>query len=160
VASTKTRTRRSVEDRVAELQAQIAKIKSKAEQAKVKKDPSLRHISGAVRSIDKATAATKDSATRNALAEARANLAACLALQGAAPSRGGGGTRARRTPLDPEQVFGYLRNNPGSRSEEIARELDTDAASLRAAMHSLRDAGRLRVDGKARATKYTAVGRG
>src|SRR5687768_12767470 len=81
VASTKTRTRRSVEDRVAELQAQIAKIKAKAEQAKVKKDPALRHISGAVRSIDKATAATKDSATRSALAEARANLAACLALQ-------------------------------------------------------------------------------
>lgn len=156
--ATAKRTRRSVEDRVAELQAQIAKIKSKAEQAKVKKDPSLRHISGAVLSIDKATAATKDSAIRSALAEARANLAACLALQGAAPSSGSG-TRARRTRLEPEQVFGYLRNNPGSRSEVIAAEMETDAASLRASLHALRDAGRIRVDGKARATKCMAVGR-
>jgi hypothetical protein len=46
------------------------------------------------------------------------------------------------------------------RFEEIAAELDTDAASLRAALHSIRDDGRIWVDGKARATKYTAVGRG
>lgn len=157
----KTRPRRSAEDRVAALQAQIAKITARAEQAKVKKDPSLRHIAGAVRSIDKAMHESKDKATREALAEAHATLSACLTLQGAAPS-GGRGTlapRPRRAALDPDQVLAYLRKHPGSRSEEIANELGTDAASLRAALHGLRDDGKIKVEGKARATKYTATGR-
>jgi hypothetical protein len=160
--STHSRTRRSVEDRVADLQAQIAKIKAKAEQQKVKKDPSLRHISGAVRSIDKALKESKDKATREALAEAHATLSACLTLQGVAPS-GGSGTktsRARREKLDPDQVFLYVRNNPGSRSEEIAAELGTDATSLRVALRGLRDDGKVKVEGKARAMRYSAFGRG
>jgi hypothetical protein len=96
-----------------------------------------------------AAAVTQDAATLSALAEARANQGACLALQGAAPS-GGSGARARRTRLAPEQVFGYLRNNRDSGSDEIALELDTDAASLRPALHTIRDEGRIRVDGEAR----------
>jgi hypothetical protein len=162
MSAAKTRTRRTAEDRVAELQAKIAKIQARAEQAKTKKDPSLRHIAGAVRSIDKALQESKDKATREALAEAHATLSACLTLQGVSPS-GGRGTvtpRSRRADLDPDQVLAYLRKHPGSRSEEIATELGTDAASLRSALHGLRDAGKVKVDGKARATRYTAVGRG
>jgi hypothetical protein len=154
------RNRRTSDQLIADLQAQIARIKSRAEQAKVKKDPSLRHIAGAVRSIDKAMRATRDSAARSALAEARATLSACLALQGAAPA-GGKAVAARRSRLpapEPDDVLEHLRRHPGSRSEEIAAELGTDALSLRAILHELRDAGRIKVEGKARATRYTAVG--
>jgi hypothetical protein len=159
MSAPKNRTRRSPDQLVADLQAKIAKIKAKAEQAKVKKDPALRHISGAVRSIDKALAETRDGATRSALAESRATLSACLALHGGAAA--GGGTlspRARRAGvLDPERVLGYLEEHPGSRSEEIAGSLGADAATLRSALHRLRDEGKIKVEGKARATRYTAT---
>jgi len=154
------RSRRSSDQLIADLQAQIARIKSRVEQARAKKDPSLRHIAGAVRSIDKALKTTKDSAARAALAEARATLSACLALQGAAPGAGRAapGRRSRAPALEPEEVLEHLRRHPGARSEEIAAELGTDAVRLRSVLHRLRDEGRIRVEGKARATRYTAAG--
>jgi hypothetical protein len=152
MASAKSGTRRSVEDRVADLQAQIAKIKAKAEQMKVKKDPSLRHISGALRSIDKAIGETGDKATRAALAEARACLSACLSLNGSQP--GSPATRQRRDKPDPERVLAFVRKHPGARSEEICAELGTETAALRPVLHQLRDDGKISVEGKARATRY------
>ena len=49
-----------------------------------------------------------------------------------------------------------LREHPGARSEEISSELSTDTASLRPVLHGLRDEGKITVEGKARATKYSA----
>ncbi len=150
------RTRRSPEELVAELQAKITKIKTRAEQAKTKRDPSLRHIAGAVRSLDKAMGETDDKATREALAEARATLTACLALGGVT---GGGKTlvpRQRREKPDQDRVLDYISQHPGSSSEDICAQLGTDAISLRPVLHDLRDGGRVRVEGKARATRYTA----
>ena len=43
-------------------------------------------------------------------------------------------------------------------STRVAAYLETNAASLRAALRTLRNAGRIRIDGKTQATKYTAVG--
>ncbi len=152
------RTRRTPEQRIADLKAEIERIKARAAQQKIKKDPALRHISGAIRAIDKGAAATEDAATRDALAEARATLAACLALNGAMPAEGAG-TRTpkpRRAAPDPKKVLAYIRKHPGSRSEEICSELGTDAASLRPVLHQLRDEGKLKVQGKARATRYSA----
>jgi hypothetical protein len=150
-----TRTRRSAEDRVAALQAQIAKIQSRAQQQKVKKDPALRHLSGALRSIDKALKESEDKATREALNEARATLAACLAL-GGAPGNGKGTVtpKPRREKPDAEAVLAYIKKHPGSRSEEIAAEVGADTAGLRAVLHQLRDDGKISVEGKARATRY------
>jgi hypothetical protein len=158
MATTK-RTRRSAEQMIADLQDKIAKIKSRADQAKVKKDPALRHMHGAVRSIDKALAATKDVATRTALNEARTTLAATLALQGVAPRGRSLTPRARRSAVDPQQVLDFLKKHPGARSEEMAAELSTDAPSLRAVLHRLRDDGKVRVEGQARATRYSVTGR-
>lgn len=153
----KKRRRKTAEEKIAELQAEIERVKARAAQAKAKKDPALRHISGAVRSIDKAAEATKDPATKKALAEARATLAACLALNKALPT--GKGTVARRPAPDASKVLDYIRKNPGSRSEEICAELGTDAAGLRGVLHQLRDEGKVKVEGKARATRYTAKGK-
>jgi hypothetical protein len=152
------RSRRSPEELVAELQAKITKIKARAEQAKAKRDPSLRHISGAVRSIDKAMGEPDDKATRAALAEARATLAACLTLGEA--KNGGTATlvpRQRREKPDSERVLAYIAKHPGSSSEDICAELGTDAVSLRNVLHDLRDQGRVKVEGKARATRYSAA---
>lgn len=156
----KNRTRRTPEQMIADLQAEIERVKARAAQAKVKKDPALRHISAAVRSIDKAARETTDPATRTALNEARATLAGGLALSRAVP-HGGAGTLTPRpraaAPPDADRVLAYIRKHPGSRSEEICGKLGTSAASLRAVLHRLRDERRVKVEGKARATRYTAV---
>ena len=45
-------------------------------------------------------------------------------------------------------------------SEAICADLATDTASLRYVLHQLRDDGKVKVEGAARATRYSAVGRG
>ncbi len=152
--------RRTVEQRIADLHAEITRIKSRAAEQKIKKDPALRHIAGAVRFIDKALAATKDKATRDALTEARAALSACLTLNRAVPAGEEVIVPAKPRGLarpDADKVLAYIRKHPGSRSEEICSELGTDASGLRPVLHRLRDEGAVRVEGKARATKYSAT---
>ena len=153
----KSRTRRSADDRIAALQAQIAKIQTRAQEQKVKKDPALRHMSGALRSIDKALKESDDKATREALNEARATLSACLALGGAAPMNGKATLvpKSRGEKPDPARVLAYIKKHPGSRAEEICAEFGTDTAALRPVLHQLRDDGEIKVEGKARATRYT-----
>ena len=48
------RSRRSPEEQINDLQKKIEAIKARAEQAKIKKSPSLRHVRAALKSIDKA----------------------------------------------------------------------------------------------------------
>lgn len=159
------RQRRTPDQVIADLEAKIAQIKARAERQKVKKDPSLRHMSAALRSIEKALAETDDTANRQALDEARSTIAACLALNGVGVKPGGrGGPRrgARRAAgrggdgpaVDPETVADYLSRHPGSRSEEIADGLRTDTGSVRPALQKLKSGGRARTEGQARATRY------
>ena len=150
------RTRRTAEQMIADLKAEIERIKARASQQKIKKDPALRHIAGAVRAIDKAMVETEDKVTRTALTEARATLSTCLTLNGT----GGRGTlipksRAVGRP-DPDLVLDYIRRHPNSRSEKISSELGTDTARLRPVLHRLRDEGKVKVVGKARAMRYSA----
>ena len=155
------RSRRTPEQLVADLQAKIAQVQARAAQAKVRKDPALRHMTAALRSIDKAHEASADKATREALSEARAKLAGYLALDAA--SADGAGTLvppSRRVKPASDRVLAYITKHPGSRSEQIAAELGTDALSLRAVLHQLREDGRVKAEGKARATRYSVVGRG
>lgn len=149
------RARRSPEKMIEDLQAEIERIKTRAAQARVKKDPALRHIHGAVRSIDKAAKGTADSAIRNALEGARATLTACLKLVGAddksvlTPQRG---ARA-----EPRAVVDYLARHPGSSGEDVARALSTDTKALRPTIKKLIDAGEVKANGRARGTRYFAV---
>ncbi len=154
------RTRRTPEQLIAELEARITQVKRRAEQQKVKKDPSLRHIAGAVRSMDKALATSQDAATRTALGEARTALTAVLALNGTVVS---GGSKSRGASVnvgakpDAERVARYIAEHPGSRAEDIATALGTGTALLRPALMKLRSAGAVEPKGKARATKYYAT---
>ena len=91
----KLRPRRSEEQRIAELEARIAELKARAERKKAKKDPTLRHVSLALRSIDKALSATQDNATKRSLVETRTALSAVLSLGGVAASSGRGASAPR-----------------------------------------------------------------
>ncbi len=64
--------------------------------------------------------------------------------------------RSAGVPPDPDKVLAYLGEHPGSRGEEIAAQLGTNTGTLRPVLHRLRDEGRIKVQGKARATTYSA----
>lgn len=127
-----TRARRSEEERIVQLEKQIAAIKARAARKLVRKDPALRHIHASVKAIDKALAASEDHATRQALGEARSTLAACLALSGVAPKADRGTLvpqpRRAAAAISEEALLSHVRQHPGQRGEEIARALGTESA--------------------------------
>ncbi|MCE9593023.1 MAG: hypothetical protein K8S98_02415 [Planctomycetes bacterium] len=152
------RTRRSPEQRIADLQAKIESIKHKAERAKVKRDPSLRHMSAALKSVDKAMAETEDKATRTALEDVRATLSATLALNGVVAAKGGSGgaPRTRRASAEDlgDRLLSHVKAHPGQRGEEIAAALGTDTYSMRPSMKKLIEARDVRTEGKNRGMRY------
>ncbi len=152
------RTRRTPEQMIKDLQAEIERVKARAARAEAKKDPALRHISAAVRSIDKAAEATADAAIRKALGEARATVAACLELAGAAAGNGILVPQQRGARVDPEAVLSYLADNPASSGEDIAKALGTDTRTLRPTVKKLIEAKRVKTKGRARGMRYSAVG--
>jgi hypothetical protein len=155
-----TRVRRSEEVRIAELEAKIAALQRRAEAKKVRKDPALKHMGAALRSVDKALAESQDQATRTALDEIRSTLSACLSLNGSAPKDDRGALTPHRRPaatVDADAVLAYIQANPGAKGEHIAAALGTDTRMTRPVIHRLIDDGRLRTRGKARGMSYTAV---
>jgi hypothetical protein len=153
--ATKKLTRRTPEQKIKDLEAKIAEIKLRASRKKVQRDPALRHVSAAMRSIDKAHAATSDKATRKAMEDARATLSACLALHGVTGVRV---LRARsaRASVDPKAVLSFLKSNPGAGGEQVASALGVDTASLRPVMKQLIEDGKASKSGKGRGTVYRA----
>ncbi len=153
------RTRRTSEQMIADLQKEIERVKARAAQAKVKKDPAMRHINAAVKAIDKAAGATRDTATRKALGEAKATLASCLALAGASPGSGPAAARKKGPSVAPEAVLDYLRKNPGSSGEDTAAALGTDTKALRPVVKKLVAAKQVKTKGKARGMRYSVAGK-
>jgi hypothetical protein len=155
----RTRTVRTPEQRIADLEQQIEQVKRRAAAKKVKKDPALRHINGAIRSIDKALSSSEDKPTREALTEARTALAAILTLSGAMvpAGRGRSGPRGVGQVITEDALLAYIRAHPGQRTEEITAGLGTDTAGVRPALVALKGDGRLVVEGKARATRYSVA---
>jgi hypothetical protein len=159
--ATSTRTRRSEEQLIQDLEAKIAQIKARAEAKKAKRDPSLRHISAALRSIDKALDASEDQATRQALGEARTTLSACLSLNGVT-SRATLVPQARRRggssgAVAPDALLAFIQAHPGSRGEQIAAELGTDTKTMRPVMHRLIDERKVKTRGQRRGMTYHPV---
>lgn len=156
-----TRGRRTEEQRIADLEAKIAALKARAEAKKVKRDPALKHIAGALRAVDKALAGSDDAATRKALDEARSTLSACLSLHGVAARSGGKGTlipRARpANAVEPEALLAFVQQHPGLRGEQIAAELGTETKVMRPVMRRLIDERRIKTRGERRGMTYTAV---
>ena len=113
-----------------------------------------------MKAIDKAVTETGDTATKKALGEARATLAACLSLSGAVTPkakavRSGRVSQGGPSP-EPEKVLAYLAKHPGSSGEDAARALGTDTATPRPVLHELKAAGAVTTSGKGRGTRYAA----
>ena len=144
--------RRSEEQRIADLEAKIHQIKARAARNATKKDPTLRHVTRAVKSIDAAMDATSDGALRKALDEARTTLTACLSLNGVLVPR------ARTSAsVDTEALLRYVREYPGQRGEQIASALSTDSKGLRGTMKRLVEAGTIKTKGQRRGMQYWAA---
>lgn len=150
------RTRRSPEQRIADLQAKIEAIKQKAERAKTKRDPALRHMSAAIKAVEKAMAESDDNATRKALEEVRATLTATLALNGVVGTKTSSAPRTRRTSSEDlsDRLLAYVKANPGQRGEEIAAALGTDTYSMRPSMKRLIEDGAVKTEGRNRGMRY------
>ncbi|NOT29638.1 MAG: hypothetical protein HOP15_04215 [Planctomycetes bacterium] len=149
--------RRGIDQRIADLEAKIAAIKEREAKKQAKADPALRHASAALRSIDKALAASKDTVTRQALGEARVTLSACLTLNRAGSAGRRSEARRSSAALDnlPEVLLNYVRSNPGQRGEQIAAALATDTTAMRPVMKRLIEAGQVRTAGQRRGMTYS-----
>jgi hypothetical protein len=158
---TKTRVRRNEDQLIQDLEARIAALKARAERKKITRDPALKHINAAVRSIDKAHAESNDATTKKALDEARSTLAACLALNGAAPITSNG-SAVKRVPrgtsaVDAGELLSYVAAHPNSRGEQIAAALNTDTHTMRPVMRRLIESKKVKTRGERRGMTYAAV---
>jgi hypothetical protein len=150
----------TAEKHIASLEAQIAALKNKIAAEKVRKDPGLKFVSKAIRFIDTASRETKDAAMRESLEEARSTLSACLQLKGV--PIGSNGTGLRRVArgggsVDRDTLLAYVRNNPGSRGENIAAALGTDVNTMRPVMKALIADRKVRTAGQRRGMSYNPV---
>ncbi len=157
------RNRRSPEEMIADLEAQIAQVRGRAERRKAKADPALRHVSAALTSIDKALDVSEDTATRQALDEARVTLGAVLSLNGAGPKSRSGGAAVRRGvggQIQPQAVLEFIASHPGSRCEDIAAGIGADTKAMSPVLKNLKADGRLRSEGRGRGLRYfVGIGR-
>lgn len=165
-------TKRTIQERIQELEAKIAAIKARDERKKVRTRPEVKHLNMALRSIDKGLNASEDAVLRKALDEARATVSSCLALFGvtpkaaranAAPKRRAKPAAAAASPkadLDAAAVLTYIKNNSGMKGEVIAGEFGTDTASLRPVLKQLAADGAIKSEGKGRGPAHRGRGFG
>jgi hypothetical protein len=156
-------TKRTIEQRIEELEAKIEGIKRREERKKVRARPEVKHLNMALRSIDKGLNASEDQVLRKALDEARATVSSCLGLLGISPRaklvpKRRAKPSAQAVALDSEQMLSYVRNNPGEKGEAIAAQFETDTATLRVVLRQLAADGAIRSEGKGRGTVYLAAG--
>lgn len=151
MAATATRVRRTTEQLIQDLEARIAQVKSRAARKQAKANPTTRHMSQALKSIDKALQACDDAATKRALQEARGTLSAVLALDGVVMSNG---TGVRKASVTPDLLLDYVTKNPGQRGEQISAALGTDSTSMRPTMQKLIAEKKVKTRGERRAMTY------
>ena len=154
-----TRVRRTDEQLISDLEAEIQRLKHRAAHRQVTKSPAIRHTTSALKAIDAASGSTDDNALRHALEEARATLVACLAVQGVLVPAGAG--KVRRGTHDKSQLadalLAHIKQNSGQRGEQIAAALGTDTKTMRPVMHALIAENKVKTRGERRGMQYFAA---
>jgi hypothetical protein len=118
--TTRKRNRRTDEQMISDLQAQIEKLKRRAQSRKAKKSPSLKHTLDAVRKVDMALAASPEMPLKKALSEAREPLAAFLQMEGIQlPKR-----RGRKPKDQSDELTPRPRGAPKPREEAGAQPVE------------------------------------
>jgi membrane protein involved in colicin uptake len=149
--------RRSLDERIAELEAKIHAIRQREAEKKAKSDPMLRHVRAARKALEKADGLAEDAGDKRALADALATLDG---LMGGAAPRGSDAPRARRTSSEladlADTLLSYVRSNPGQRGEQIAAALGSDTGTIRPVMKRLIADGKVATEGQKRGMTYTA----
>ncbi len=151
------RKRRALDERIAELEAKIAAIRTREAEKKAKADPMLRHVRAALKALDKALAATTDGASKRPLNEARATLGALLGASSDAPDSARGRRSAGELENLAHTLLSYVRSNPGLRGEQIAAALATDSGTIRPVMKRLIADGKVTTEGQKRGMTYSAL---
>ncbi|MCY2961750.1 MAG: hypothetical protein NTY35_16440 [Planctomycetota bacterium] len=93
-----TKTRRTTEEIVADLQAKIAAVQAAGARRKARQNPAVKHGRAAVSSIDRAAKETADATARKALEAARGELSAWLAVEGLSVAQGVAEAATARKP--------------------------------------------------------------
>ncbi len=153
--------RQTAEDQIKRLEAKILSIKERAERKKAKKNPAVKFMAMALRSIDKALNSSDDIVLRKALDEARETVASCLTLCGVKKKNSKSTLTPRSrsssgTQIDTRRLLSFMESNQGSRSEQISAALNTDANTLRPVLQQLIDDGKVRTEGQRRGRRYFA----
>jgi hypothetical protein len=153
------RVRRTDEQLISDLEAEIQRLKQRAARQKVTRAPAIRHTTNAVKAIDTAMSTSDDAVLRRALDEARSTLVACLAMQGVLIPAGTG--KVRRGTHDKSQlaeaVLAHVREHAGQRGEQIAAALGTDTKTMRPAIHALIADNKITTQGQRRGMTYHAA---
>jgi hypothetical protein len=153
------RVRRTDEQMIASLEAEIQRLKHRAAQQKVTRAPAIKYTTSAVKAIDTALATSDDAVLRRALDEARSTLVACLAVAGVLLPAGNGkvvrGTHNKAQLAD--AVLAHVREHAGQRGEQIAAALGTDVNAMRPAMKSLIEQNKIKTSGQRRGMAYFAA---
>ena len=143
---------RTEKERIAELQAQIDRLKERAAGRQAKSAPTFRHMSKAIKSIDAAMASSADQAVHLALREARATLTTCIQLKVVLIPR----SDRASGPIDELAIIAFVQKNPGQRAEHIAAALGTDSKAIRGLMRQLIAERRIRTKGERQGMQYWA----
>lgn len=155
------RNRRTPEQQIADLQAKIAELQERKERREALQDPARRHVAAALRTVDKALEVCEDPALKATLRDVRERLAGSADPKGLLVPKAAPKARTRRVStahadVDPDAVLRYLKLNPGSRCEDVAKGLDIDSGAISPVLKALKSEGKARTEGQARGTKYFA----